>query len=131
MVAPLLRSLSLFIFSFEGTKISLNVSKFLAIVACSRVLGLALTSCICRLSRITSSSTIQLVGRTVYYISITSRFIYKRFPLSIFRPNGARNLGVLYAIVDALHTVVTKVSHEEGRLLISKRAFRSLSIIIP
>ena len=37
----------------------------------------------------------------------------------------------LMAIVEALHTVVTKVSYEEGRLLMSIIALSSSSIIIP
>ena len=37
------------------------------------------------------------------------------------------------AVVDVLHIVVTKVSHEDGRLVISNRAFSSCSslIVIP
>jgi hypothetical protein len=35
------------------------------------------------------------------------------------------------AAADALHTVVTKVSQDGGRLLISSTAFNSSSIVIP
>jgi hypothetical protein len=35
------------------------------------------------------------------------------------------------ALADVLHTDVTKVSQDSGRLLISNRAFSSLSIVIP
>jgi hypothetical protein len=35
------------------------------------------------------------------------------------------------AIAEALHTVVTKVSQDGGRLLISNRAFSSSSIVMP
>jgi hypothetical protein len=37
----------------------------------------------------------------------------------------------LTAVADAVHMVVTKVSQDGGRLLISKRAFSSSSIVIP
>ena len=37
----------------------------------------------------------------------------------------------LMAIVEALHTVVTKVSQEEGRLLMSIIALSSSSIVVP
>jgi hypothetical protein len=35
------------------------------------------------------------------------------------------------AVADALHTVMTKVSQDGGRLLISNRVFKSSSIVIP
>ena len=34
-------------------------------------------------------------------------------------------------VVEALHTVVTKVSHEEGRLLMSNIDLNSSSIVVP
>ena len=34
-------------------------------------------------------------------------------------------------MVDALHTIVTKVSHEGGKLLIESMAFSSPSIVVP
>ena len=37
----------------------------------------------------------------------------------------------LMAVVEALHTVVTKVSQEEGRLLMSIMALSSSSIAVP
>ena len=37
----------------------------------------------------------------------------------------------LMAVVEALHTVVTKVSQEEGRLLMSIMALSSSSIVVP
>ena len=37
----------------------------------------------------------------------------------------------LIAVVEALHTVVTKVSQEEGRLLMSIVALSSSSIVVP
>ena len=37
----------------------------------------------------------------------------------------------LMAVVEALHTVVTKVSLEEGRLLMSIIALSSSSIVVP
>ena len=38
---------------------------------------------------------------------------------------------ILTVIADTFDTVVTNVSHEGGRLLISRRAFSSSSIVIP
>ena len=40
-------------------------------------------------------------------------------------------LEYLMAVVEALHTVVTKVSQEEGRLLMSIIALSSSSIVVP
>ena len=58
----MISSLSLFISSFKGAAVGLNVSGLLAIIAGSVVPGLAPSSLFRQRSEITSSSVVRLVG---------------------------------------------------------------------
>jgi hypothetical protein len=62
---------------------------------------------------------------TLYGVGFTCRVLNERLPPSVFRQNG------FTAVADVLHTVVTKVSQDDGRLLINIRALNSSSIVIP
>ena len=73
------------------------MSGFLAIVASLIIPRLAPASRIFRRSGITSSSTVQLVGQTLYYIGVVSSIMYKRFPPSSFSQDGARDFRVLHS----------------------------------
>ena len=111
--------------------VGFDVSRFLAVVADSVVSGLAPASLIVRWSGRTSSPVVRSVGRTLYYVSFLCRVIGERLSPSCFSQDCAHDFGVLKAVVEALHTVVTKVSHEEGRLLMSIIALSSSSIVVP
>ena len=104
------------------------MSRFLAEDADSVVPGLAPASLIIRRSGRTSTPVVRSVGRTLYYISFVCQVFCERLSPSYFSQDFAHDFG---AVVEALHTVVTKVSHEEGRLLISSIALCSSSIAIP
>jgi hypothetical protein len=116
---------------FKGTAFGLEVSRFLAIIAHHRSPRLALVSHRVRPARETPFTMLLSITRTLYGVGFTCQSLNKFFPPSVFRQNGARCLGVLDCVADALHTVVTKVSQDGRRLLISKRAFSSSSIVIP
>ena len=105
-VTPLIRSLSFVGFSFEYPGVGFDVSRFLTVVADLVVMGLAPASLVVQRSGRTSSLVVRSVNRTLHYISFLCR-------------------------VFALHTIVTKVSQEEGRLLMSIMALSSSSIVVP
>ena len=107
------------------------MSRFLAVVANSVVPGLAPASLIVRWSGRTSSPVVRSVGRTLYYISFLCRVFGERLSPSCFVRIALVTLEYLMAAVEALHTVVTKVSQEEGRLLMSIIALSSSSIVVP
>ena len=132
MLATLLiRSLRFVGFCFECPAVAFDVSRFLTVVADSVVPGLAPASLLVRRSGRTSSSVVRSVDRTLYYVSFIYRVFGKRLSPSCLSQDCAHDFGVLKAVVEALHTVVTKVSHEEGRLLMSIIALSSSSIVVP
>ena len=89
-------SLSLFISSFEGAVVGLNMSGFLALIASSIVPGFAPTSRVVRRSGRIFSLIIRSVGWILYYIGVTSWTICEWFPPSYFSQNCACDFGVLY-----------------------------------
>ena len=91
-----INSLSLFVSSFNGTTVALNVPGLLAVIAGSIVLGHALASVTRRQSGRASSLVVRSVGRTLYYIRIVCRVFCKLFSSSFFGQDCARDFGVLY-----------------------------------
>ena len=126
----LICSLSFVGFFFECPVVVFDVSRYLAVVADSVVPGLVPASLIVRRSGRTSSPVVRSVGRTLYYISFLCRVFGERLSPSCFSQDCARDFGVLDGSC-SLHIVVTKVSQEEGRLLMSIIALNSSSIVIP
>ena len=116
---------------FECATINFDVSVFLAIIADSVVSGLAMASLICRRSGRTSSSVVQSVGRTLYYIGFVYRVFCERLSSSCFVRIALVTSEYLTTVVEALHTVVTNVSHEGGRLLMSNISLSSSLIVFP
>ena len=68
-ITPLISSLRFVGLGLEYPTVSLDVSRFLAVVADSVVPGLAPALLIVRRSGRTSSPVVRWVGRTLYYIS--------------------------------------------------------------
>ena len=120
----LIRSLSFDGFGFECAAIGFDVSRTLAIVADSVILELAPDSLICQWSGRTSSPIVRSVSQTLYYISYVCRVFCKRL-------SELLTSEYLTTVVEALHNVVIKVSHEERRLLMSSIALSSSSNVFP
>ena len=92
----LINSLSLIVSDFEGVVIGLDVSAYLAVDAGSTIPGLAPALHIVQQSGRTSSLTIQLVGRTLYYVGVIGQIICKWFPMSRFNQDWTCDFRVLY-----------------------------------
>ena len=73
----MISSLSLIISDFEGTTISLDMPRFIAIVIDSIILGLALASRISRLLGRASLPVVWLVSQILYYVGINGRLMYE------------------------------------------------------
>ena len=122
---------ALLAFSFlalRARQSTLDMFGFIAIIVGSIISRLAPASLICQWSRRTFSLIVQSINRTLYYICLINRVFCKQFA-------SVRIVLVtseyFTAVVEALDKVSTKVSHEEGRLLISSIALRSSSMVVP
>ena len=104
----MISSLSFIILGFENAAIGLDMSWFLTIVANSIIPGLAPASLIAQRSGRTSSN-VPSVGQTLYYVGVIGRIVANDF----LRASSITS-EYFTAAVDALHTIVTKVSHEGG-----------------
>ena len=78
-----------------------------------------------------STLVILYVTRILYNINLTGRGLHKRFPLGIFGRDGALAKVHVTFVAYALHTIATKLSRNEGRLLISRRAKNYSWIYVP
>ena len=127
----LIRTLNSVGFGFECAAIRLDVFQFLAIVVDLVIPRLTTAPLICRRSGKTSSLIARSVRWTLYYIGFVCRVFCKRLSTSCFIRIAFVTSEYFTAVVEALHTIVTKVSHEEGRLLMSSIALSSSSIVVP
>ena len=104
---------------------------FLAIVAGSIIPGLALASCIRRLPGKTSSLFVSWLAE----LCTMSASLAESCTNDFLRVASIRielvTSEYFTTVADVFHTMVTKVLHEGGRLIVSNMAFTSSSIVVP